>query len=313
MKILGTGLTGMVGSRIVDVLKNDHTFENMSLSNGIDIRDAPQVFDRIADSDADVILHLAAKSDVEECEKDREDIKKFRIDGLSDLDSFNPDTLDPSKWRDSLSAYAVNVIGTNNIALACKAHNKRLVHISTDYVFEGDTREPYKESDIPLPVNFYGRTKRIAEIVAQHIVPDAVILRISYPYGSTHQKNKGFVTRIGEKLKEGKEVLSPTDSLITPTYIDDIASALEVVLGAGVSGIYHIAGSSSLSPYEASLAIAETFGYDKNLVKQTTHAQFYQGKAPRPQYLVLSTQKAEDIGVHMKGFDKGLQEVGKRG
>jgi dTDP-4-dehydrorhamnose reductase len=144
MKILGTGLTGLVGSRVVELLSNKYEFENLSRSSGSDISNKEQVLGKIKSSDAQVILHLAAKTNVDECEKDK--------------------TL-----AQSGEAWRINVEGTKNIADACLQASKKLIYISTDFVFDGENPPPggYSEEDIPNPVNWYARTKYEGEKIVQ--------------------------------------------------------------------------------------------------------------------------------------------------
>src|SRR5438132_277690 len=112
MKILGTGLQGLIGSRIVELLSSSYTFENISRTTGVDISDNAQVTKAIEQSNAEIILHLAAKSDVDGCEKD----KSLGIRG---------------------EAWQINVKGTENIAMACERLGKKLIFVSTDFVFNG--------------------------------------------------------------------------------------------------------------------------------------------------------------------------------
>jgi dTDP-4-dehydrorhamnose reductase len=96
---------------------------------------------------------------------------------------------------------------------------------------------------------------------------------------------------------------------MTPTFIDDIAFAFRGLVEKNARGIYHVVGSDSLSPYSACLKIAQTFGYNEALVKQTTRAEFFKDRAPRPERLALDNTKLRSLGVTMRGFDEGLQEM----
>jgi dTDP-4-dehydrorhamnose reductase len=133
MKILGTGLTGLVGSRVVELLKDKYEFENLSRSSGVDITDKNQVLEKIKGSNAQVVLHLAAKTNVDGCELDK-----------------------PLKEKGE--AWKINVEGVRNVAEACSQTNKKLIYISTDFVFDG-TKDAYSEEDIANPVNWYAQTK----------------------------------------------------------------------------------------------------------------------------------------------------------
>lgn len=303
MHILGTGLSGMVGSRITELLKERHTFQDISLDTGIDIRDRDQILTTVKKSDASWIFHFAALADVDRCETEDEvphtDLK----------------TIEWGKYKNSNGAFAVNVLGTKNIVDAAKETGKRLLYISTDFVFDGKKQSPslrdlrYTEEDTPNPINQYSYTKYLGEQLVQQSLPDGLIVRITYPYGARHPVRKDFVQRITERLHAGEPVDGVTDIIFTPTFIDDIAQAMEVLIRKNASGVYHAVGSESLSPYDAAVAIADTFGYDNHLVRKTTREVFYNNKAARPQYLATSNKKIQALGVMMRGFREGLESI----
>lgn len=289
VKILGTGLTGLVGSRIVELLSDRFTFENISLETGVDITDRQSVTKRIEASDARIILHMAAKADVDGCEKDKARGEKG------------------DAWR-------INVEGTNNVVEACKKDRKKIVYISTDFVFDG-TNPPaggYSEEDVPHPTNWYGKTKFEGEKIIENSSLPYIIARIAYPYRAAFSIKKDFVRAIVERFKVGKQVLAVTDHIMTPTFIDDIAGALEVLIKQNATGIYHVVGSDSISPYDASLAIAEIFGYDDSFISKTTRVAYFAGCAQRPFNLSLSNVKITKLGVYMKTFEEGLLEMKKQ-
>src|SRR5579864_4697223 len=136
LKILITGGNGLVGSRIVELLSKKYEFEQVSRSSGVDIIDKQVVFDKIKNSDTEVVLHLAAKADVDGCEKEKE-------------------------LGEQSDAWKINVEGTRNVVDACVSANKKIIYISTDFVFGGeDTPENgYTEENIPRPINWYAQTK----------------------------------------------------------------------------------------------------------------------------------------------------------
>src|SRR5690349_7159093 len=139
MKIAGTGLSGLVGSRIQELLKN-YEFEDISRRTGTNITDKEAVLHRIKNSNADVVLHLAAKADVDGCETDKHLGEKGE-------------------------AWQINVVGTENVVAAVKETRKKLMYISTDFVFDGE-KSPYggySEQDDPNPINWYAQTKYEAE------------------------------------------------------------------------------------------------------------------------------------------------------
>lgn len=285
MKILGTGLTGLVGSRIVELLSPNHEFEHIGPSTGVDITDQQSVIDAISRSDASVVLHFAAKTDVDGCEKD-----KFL-----------------GEYGD---AWKVNVLGTENVIAGCEKSGKKIVYISTDFVFDGTKQTPYTEEDIPNPINWYSQTKWEAEKRVQIAVIPWNILRLAYPYRTTFQK-LDFVRVILKRLQQGEEVKMVTDHVMSPTYIDDIAYALSTLLEKDQQGIFHCVGSEFVSPFEAGNLIAKTFGVDHSLIKETTREEFFKNRAERPFYLGLSNAKIQKLNVIMSGFEEGLQKLKK--
>ncbi len=286
IKILGTGLTGLVGSRVVELLSDKYTFENISRASGIDITNYDSVRAKIQASKADIILHMAAKTDVDGCEKD----KSLGENGEA--------------WR-------VNVLGTQNIVKAAKTSGKKIIYISTDFVFDG-TKTVYSEEDVPHPTNWYGQTKLEGEKIVKSSGIPFIILRIAYPYRAIFGKKKDFVRAIAARLKEEKPISVVYDQVMTPTFIDDIAQALDTVIQANDVGIYHACGSQFVTPYEAAVAIAKTFGYDISLISKTTRAEYFKDKAPRGFRLALSNDKIRKLGIQMKTFDEGLLEVKKQ-
>ena len=112
-----------------------------------------------------------------------------------------------------------------------------------------------------------------------------------------------------ERLSTGQPILGATDQLFVPTYIDDIATALDALISHNSSGLYHVVGSSALSPYDAGKMIAKMWGFADSLVQKTTFAQFFSSRAPIPQYAALKNDKISSLGVQMRTFEEGLQEV----
>ncbi len=283
MKILGTGLSGLVGSKVVELLNGSHEFE----FSDTDITDKEAIGEKINNSNASVVLHLAAKTDVDGCEKD----KILGVNG---------------------DAWKINVEGTRHIAEACEKSNKKLIYISTDFVFDGEKESAYSEEDKPNPVNWYATTKYEGEKIVQNSKLTWIIARLAYPYGANFQK-KDFVRNL-ISLFENKEPLSMvTDHIMTPTFIDDIAFALDKLLKNDSRGIVHVVGSSFVSPYEAAMKVAEVFNFDKTLIKTITRKEFFKDRAPRPFRVAIKNDKIRKQGIKMKTFEEGLREIKRQG
>jgi dTDP-4-dehydrorhamnose reductase len=284
MNIIGTGLSGMVGATVVSLLQDRYTFENLSLEVGVDITNKDQVESYLSASDAPWVLHFAAKTQVDESETERS------------LGEKSP-------------TWIINVDATKTLVDVCRTYNKKLLYISTDFVFSGGEKV-YTEQDQPDPIGWYAITKYEGEKCIEQLGDNGVILRIAYPYGATDGPKKDFVGRFRELFSEQKTITAPVDQYFTPTYIPDIASAIDGCITQKLSGIYHCVGSSTVSSYDAAIEIAQAFGYNDHLVEKTTVADFYKDRAPRATKLYVSNQKlSEALHFTPLNFLEGIQQL----
>lgn len=282
-KIIGTGLSGLVGSRISELLGSEFEFEDISRKTGTDITSKEAVLERLKKSDAAFVLHLAAYTNVDEAEKNQN------------------------------ICWQINVGGTKNVVAACRQTQKHLIHISTDMVFSGTKPFPerYTEEDATGPSGWYAATKAEAEkVVASAQIP-WTILRIAYPYRASYEK-KEYVRVFKSLLEQKKEIKAVTDHYFTPTFIDDVADVFRVIFEKNLTGIYHIGGKEIVSPYIVAQKIAEVFHLDKNRISKTTREEFFQGKAKRAFNLSLRSDKIEKFGIRLRGLREGLEEIKKQ-
>jgi dTDP-4-dehydrorhamnose reductase len=283
MKIFTIGGSGLVGSRIVELLSGKHAFQDLSLTNGVDITN-PASLDVIKnDKDHEVVILLAAKADVDGCEQDRE----LGQEG---------------------AAWKINVTGVQNVVDACRPSNKKIIYISTDFVFDGENTPDggYKEEDMPNPINWYAKTKYEGEKAVENSGLPFIIARIAYPYRKEFSGKLDFVRAIRKRLQENQLVAAVTDHIFNPTFIDDIAHALDTLIAKNQTGIFHVTGSQSLTPYEAAFLIAEKFDLDASFIAKTTRDEYFSGKAKRPLNVSMNNTKIISIGVRMKAFEEGL-------
>lgn len=283
MKVLGTGLSGLIGSRVVEFLSPEYVFENLSLETGVDITKKELVDKHINNSDAPWVMHFAGATDVDGCEKER---------GLGEQSP----------------VWCLNVAATGYIVEACQRTGKNLLYISTDFVFDG-TKNEYRENDIPHPLSWYAITKYEGEKRVATLGDKGLIVRITAPYRAQNPTKPDFVHRIISVLKEHKAVTSPTDQIFVPTFIDDIAQALKALIELKSSGVYHVVGSQALSPYEAAVKVAKTFSLETSLIKETTFLKYFKGRAPRPFHLKTINDKISKLGIKMSTFDQGLEII----
>ena len=237
MRILITGACGMLGRDLVEVLSKKHEVVGLDIrkpSFGLqvtgfikaDITDKNRIIETICSSKPDIVIHTAAYTDVDGCEKN-EDL-----------------------------ACRVNDIGTQNVALAAKACKAIIAYVSTDFVFNGEKQNPYLENDKTGPLNFYGRSKLAGERHVSLLLDRYFIIRSSWLFG---KYGKNFVNTI-LKLAENKKVLKVVnDQIGSPTYTKDLAQAIKRLINLthhsslithNIFGIYHISNSGSCSWYE---------------------------------------------------------------
>ena len=280
MKVIGTGLSGLVGSRIVELLSSHVDFQSISLEKGVDITNHRAVFEAISASTASWVMHLAAFTDVQGAEKERDKGKKS-------------------------IAWQVNVDATKNIVNICHTTRKHLLYVDTDYAFDG-TKKSYDETDAPNPMSWYAMTKTEG---AKHVLSlgeYGLVIRIANPYRGNFMGKKDFVHKMIEILRVGNDVFAPTDQLFVPTFVDDIAYAIDTLLIKNAFGVYHVVGSDALSPFDIAIEIAATYGFDQELIKKTTFHEYFVNRAAIPQYAALSNKKLHLLGVIMKTFHQGL-------
>lgn len=287
-KVFGIGISGLIGTRIMELLSDRYEFQNLSIDTGVDITKPESLSVMENDTEHEIVLLLAAKADVDACERDKELGKEG-------------------------GAWKINVEGARNVVTACKKQNKYLIYISTDFVFGGDAPDTgYTEDDVPSPVNWYGQTKYEAEkIVSSSGIPYSIV-RLAYPYRTPFPLKKDLVQVFLTRLQEGVPLRGVTDHIMTPTFVDDFANALNVLLKDKRTGIYHVTGSDSLTPYEAILKIGKVFGLPTDKVERTTREEYFKGKAPRPFNLAMNNDRIEQLNVRMRGFEEGLLELKKQ-
>lgn len=282
-EVLGTGLDGLVGSRVVE-LNPQYEFINLTYPQA-DITKKETLEDYFLDSTADTLIHFAAFTDTKSAWE-----QKF-------------DTNSP--------CFKVNVDGTKNITELCQKYNKHLIHISTDYVFNGQKNTPYNENDPVNAIEWYGQTKAMAEKIA--LDAGATVIRISFPYRKDFSPKIDFIRGYINKLQSRQPLNLFTDQIITPTFIDDIALALNTIIQQKPVGIFHIVGSSSHSPYEVAQEVARIFNFDSSLINPSSLEKFLiDNPFSRPfgKNQALNNQKIKDkFGISMRTLTNGLEAI----
>jgi len=298
MRIILTGASGLIGSRFEELMFERHEIIPLT-SQVADVTDMDMVMDFFEKHPADVVVHLAGKTDVDGCEKDMsEDLSALgEINGKS---VFDLDTGD--RWKGIKSAFAINVVGTKNIYDAACKKGIKFVYISSDFIFEGNGE--YSEGSEAHPINWYGMTKWYGEQVVD--VATNLIVRLSFPYGYPSSVKKDFFWTIASILKDKEEVSLIEDQTITPTFIDDIIFGVEFLLLKEAVGRYHLSGSSYENPYQMGQKIKELFGYGAK-INPTTRDQIYAGRSARPFQSIMKNDKIVLLGYTPKTFDEGIE------
>lgn len=285
-----TGGNGLLGSKVLQAAESKYRVVSIDLEpeplaeyghvvyiQG-DVTHAQGIHERIVGVKPDCVIHTAAFTDVDGCERER------------------------------TKARSVNVDGARNVALACKKLGIKMIHLSTDYVFDGQAG-PYSEEDEPSPVGYYGETKLESEDVIRQILDDYVIARTMVLYGYAPGVRLNFVTWLVDRLGQGNRVSIVDDQFGTPTLADDLARSLLILYQKDGRGLYHTAGSECLSRYAFALSVADVFGLDASLISRITTADLNQ-TARRPLRSGLKIDKIRrEMGVDFSSASQGLRIV----
>ncbi|MBQ2353978.1 MAG: dTDP-4-dehydrorhamnose reductase [Methanobrevibacter sp.] len=273
MKILITGSDGMLGHDLADVLKGKHELI-LTTSKTLDITDKNHVIDFVSSQKPDMLINAAAYTDVDGCEKNQE------------------------------LAYSVNGEGVRNLAMACKKIGCGLVHISTDYVFNGENTRPWVEDDETGPISVYGKSKLEGEKAICEILDKYFILRTAWLYGVN---GRNFPKTMLELAENHSKITVVYDEVGTPTYTLDLAQAISKLIETDCYGIYHLTNSGSCSWCEFARYIFEIAGADVEVVPVT--ADEFARPAPRPSYSVLENRNWVENGFEpLRNYTEAIKE-----
>jgi len=204
-------------------------------------------------------------------------------------------------------AEQVNAIMPGELARAARERGARMVHISTDSVFDGQ-RGDYTEADAPNPLSTYSRTKLAGERAVAEANPDAIIARVVF-YGWSLSGRRSLSEFFYNKLAAGLTATGFTDVFFCPLQVNDLAQALARMAGLGLSGLYHVVGPQCLSKHDFGAALAQVFGFDPGLVIPTSVMDSAL-KAPRSPRLCLRSDKvAAALGGPLPGLEHGLERL----
>lgn len=290
MKFLVTGSAGLVGRQVVKDLLKSYTqvyscYNNSKPEDGIatqlDLIDRDSIIKVMESTRPDVIIHLAAMTNVDLCETQK------------DL------------------ATKINSKATAVMAEQAKKLGVFLVYVSTDYVFDGE-KGMKKETDSTEPIDHYGKSKLEGENAVEEIAAKWCIARTSTPYG-IHPKKKSFPIFIAENLKAGIPLDIITDQYTSPTYVPNLSRMLIEIASRNIQGILHVSGATRISRYDMAEMVAEKLGLDKKLLRPTSMADMnWTAKRPKDSSLDVSKTtsllKEKPMSVQ-QGLDLFIEEL----
>ena len=295
MKILITGSNGLLGQKLAALLLLQPNVEVLATSRGgnkladlhpalrfvaLDVTDAAQVQALLAHERPTHVVHTAAMTNVDECELNQDDC-----------------------WEQ-------NVTAVQHFVAACAEHNIHLTHLSTDFIFSGESG-PLTEEAVPAPVNFYGASKLAAEQLVQASTGPWAIARTVLVYGVAHRYGRtNLVLWVRDALRAGQPIRVVSDQWRTPTLAEDLAQGCWLLARQAAQGIYHLSSDELLTPYDVALRVADYFGLDAGLIEKVDASTFSQ-PARRPARTGFLIGKARrELGYRPHTLAEGLALVG---
>jgi dTDP-4-dehydrorhamnose reductase len=288
-RILICGANGLLGQRLSLMLSTQSDYEVLNTSiersfvydkmlfdyNQLDITNRSDVKSLVSSFQPDVILNAAGATNVDWCESNREE------------------------------AWKANVTAVENLAEAARKVGAKLIHVSTDYIFDGKNG-PYDEEAKPNPIGYYGKTKLASENAILVAEIPYTILRTIVLYGSGISIKANFALWVINNLKTGKIINVVDDQLGNPTFVGDLTMAMIKAFELGREGIFHIGGGEQLSRYDFAMRAAEVFELNGSLIKRIKTSDLNQA-SPRPMISGFITLKAEtQFGMHFLNATEGL-------
>jgi dTDP-4-dehydrorhamnose reductase len=280
-RLLVLGATGQLGADVVDAFSLAE-WDVVGLGHvDVDVTDGRAVLDAVSGTDPSLIVNTAAFHHLDRCEED------------------------------PTSAYAVNAIGARNVAAAAAETGATLIHISTDYVFDGVKGSPYEERDLPGPLNVYGASKLAGEHLVRATCPRAFVVRTSGLYGPRPCRAKGglnFPLLMLKLAKERGELTVVTDEVVGPTYTPDLARQLVALSATDAFGIIHATGLGEVSWHAFAKETLRLAGVSGVPIHEATTATMVR-KVQRPAYSILAHRRLQELDIMvMRPWQEALAE-----
>jgi dTDP-4-dehydrorhamnose reductase len=282
--IIVSGKNGQLGKELKNLVSSDQSFEFIFLGKEeLNIADEPSLKNIFHKYSPACFINCAAYTAVDKAETEQD------------------------------QAYIINAEAVGNIAKYCHQFKTKLIHISTDYVFDGRGDKPYREADATNPVNYYGYTKWLGEQLALNNDPETIVIRSSWVY-STYGNN--FVKTMLRLMKEKKEIDVVNDQFGSPTYAGDLAETILTIVheaqsskpkAESLQGIFHFSNEGIISWYDFAVAIKEMKQFDCIIHPIPTSS--YPTTAKRPAYSGLDKTKiCETFNIQLKNWKESLKE-----
>ena len=264
IRVLVTGANGQLGKTFQELaIAEESIIFDFKGAKDLDITNSTLVREYLIKGYFDYVINCAAYTAVDKAEEEEE------------------------------TAISINADSVRNLALNCKETNSVLVHISTDYVFDGEKKGEYIEEDITSPINIYGLSKLKGEQHIKEVLDRYYIIRTSWLYSKKYGKN--FYRFVKESLLQNKKISIVNNQFGKPTETDFLAKKIIKLIKSRKNnyGVYHVAGNKTMSWYEFALEVSYEIGLEKqHLINSVT---YFETKAKRPQNSVLSTTKIENL------------------
>ncbi|WP_417601715.1 SDR family oxidoreductase [Owenweeksia hongkongensis] len=296
MKILITGSNGLLGQKLVHKLSKDSEVELIATARGenrlsnkegykyhsLDITDEKAVAETIVKYKPDSVIHTAAMTNVDACEADKEGCDKLNVDA------------------------------TQFIVDACKANNAHLVHLSTDFIFDGEDG-PYDEEAKPNPISYYGESKLKAEEIVLKSDHDAAILRTVLVYGIAEDMSRSNIALWAKgALSKGQQINVVDDQFRSPTLAEDLADGCILAAKQKAKGIYNISGKDQLSVLEIVQQVADFWKLDKSLINPVSSKTLSQPAKRPPKTGFILDKAIRELGYKPHSFMEGLAVLDKQ-
>jgi len=306
MRFLITGAKGQLAREFSRVLQGAKRKERRTKSEKRRAESIEQKANNKKSLCSELIVPDEEKLDISDPNVVSEAISYYKPDIVINCAAYN--FVDEAE-RDFDIAFRVNALGTKNLASTCRKHNALLVHYSTDYVFDGEKKEFYKEEDEPKPINNYGKSKLEGEKLLQEETDSFLMFRVSWVFGEGKQS---FFYKLKEWINTQSVVRVVCDQISVPTYTEDIVMTTLSAIYQGVRGVYHLTNSGYASRYETARYFMERLGLS-NLILPVG-SDYFSTPAKRPYFSAMSNVKISKIlSLSIPDWKDGVDRFIRRG